>query len=266
MNLIIKDIPREFLALKINYCRQQIAALPEVKMHTYTIDGTPVEYAVAGSTRLRTNTKQGKKLLNKMKIRDYLKHQLHVYEAIWEANYYGDPIPECRPRKTFRKLYVDYAQPVILDKAYFDSLESDSNSNYSKPTEYFFNGIYYRSAAERDIAIFYTEMGIPFKYEPAVYIKGLAEPIHPDFVLYIRELNNCKFHEHFGVKQSSSYLRKTRFKYDNYTNAGLVPEIDIIFTHDTTDLNFDIRALALKLNTAVYMTLVGTSKKDDEAA
>ena len=59
-----------------------------------------------------------------------------------------------------------------MDKQFFDSLKNDADTKHPKPTDFPFNGIYYRSAAERDIAVFYTEMGLPFKCEPEITIKG----------------------------------------------------------------------------------------------
>lgn len=160
------------------------------------------------------------------------------------------------PRKVTRTLAVDYDKHVVMNKAFFDSLINDSNTKHPKQFGYFFNGINYRSASERDIAILYTELGIPFKYEPSISLAGLSNPINTDFVLYIRELDTCKFHEHFGMKESSDYLRMTKVKYGNYTNAGLVPDLDILFTHDTEEMPFDIRYLLTKLNSSIYGSLI----------
>ena len=143
-----------------------------------------------------------------------------------------------------------------MDKSYFDSLKNDDNTKYQKYKSNLFNGIYYRSAAERDIAIYYTEMGIPFKYEPSIMISGLTKAINPDFVLYIKELDSCKFHEHLGMKDYADYLRDTKVKYSNYLGAGLIPDVDIIFTHDNDDAPFDIRYLSAKLNSAVYGSII----------
>ena len=139
-----------------------------------------------------------------------------------------------------------------MNKAFFDSLKEDTNTKHAKSHNYFFNGIYYRSAAEREIAVFYTEMGIPFKYEPEITLIGLPYTINPDFVLYIKELDACKFHEHLGMKNSADYIRDTKIKYSNYTGAGLIPDLDIIFTHDTDEVPFDIRFLLVKLNASIY--------------
>lgn len=99
-------------------------------------------------------------------------------------------------------------------------------------------------------------MGIPFKYEPSVYISGLIKPINPDFALYIKELDSCKFHEHLGMKEFADYQRDAKVKYSNYIGAGLVPELDIIYTHDMEDVPFDIRYLSVKLNSAVYGSII----------
>ncbi|MBR6211268.1 MAG: hypothetical protein IKQ81_08975 [Clostridiales bacterium] len=256
MELTITNIPREYLALKINYCRQQLIELPAVRMQVSNVNGIATKKLVCGKHRNNLNTPAGERLLELKKRRDYYACQLRIYEAVWDAQYKCDFPPECYPHKVIRTMYTDTYEKVSLDREFFDSLVNDSNTDRPKPTYYPFNGILYRSSAERKIAILYTSLGIPFKYEPAVMLKGLNRPIHPDFVLYIRELDNCKFHEHFGVRQSSNYLKETSFKYNNYTHAGLVPETDIIFTHDVEEIPFDIRSLTAKLNTAVYTTLL----------
>lgn len=255
-----KSIPREYLALKINYCRQQLKLLPEVRLQVHNVSGVPTERLFVKGHRYSPNSAKGKKYMPLLKYRNELERQLKLYEAIWSFNFKGEPLEECEPHKVRRTLCIDAKNSVTLDKAYFDSLENDANKEYPKPHDYPFNGIYYRSAAEREIAIFYTEMGIPFKYEPAVMIKGVPTISYPDFVIYIPELDNCKFHEHFGMKDSAKYLKITNNKYYNYTNAGLVPELDIIFTHDVKEIPFDIRYVSSKINTAIYGTMIGTKQ------
>ena len=76
-----------------------------------------------------------------------------------------------------------------------------------------------------------------------------------DFVILIRELDLCKFHEHFGMKNSGDYNRITATKYNNYSGAGLLPELDVFYTYDTGDVPFDIRSLNTKLNSVVYDSL-----------
>lgn len=258
MELPVKHIPKEYLALKINYCRQQIKKLPELRLQK-TVESGKVRIRISGGGhRFFLGTESGNEYYSQWLMRDQFERELQAYETIWICNYRGDPSSELTPHKVIRSLCVDTNSRIVMDKKFFDSLKNDADTKHPKPTDYPFNGIYYRSAAERDIAMFYTEMGIPFKYEPEITIKGLPGPIYPDFVIYIRELDNCKIHEHFGIKNSSNYLRITGIKYNNYTNAGLVPEMDIIFTHNVEEIPFDIRGLSSKLNTAVYITAVST--------
>lgn len=256
MDISNKYIPREYLALKINYCRKQLAELPEVTLHEHIVDGVPVKRVSTSGHRYSLNSETGQQLYKCQIKRDSLERDLHLYEAVWNYNYKGVPPTEFTPRKIPKKLAVDYNQRIVMDKTFFENLKNDANTKHPKTSGYYFNGINYRSAAEREIAIFYTEMGIPFKYEPEITLLGLPNPINPDFVLYIKELDTCKFHEHLGMKHSADYIRDTKIKYSNYTGAGLIPDVDILFTHDTEEMPFDIRFLSAKLNSAIYGTIM----------
>ena len=256
MELTNRYIPREYLALKINYCKKQLAELPEVKLYNYKVNGGIDKRIVVGDHKYSVNSVKAQEYNKILLLRDEINRHLQVYEAIWNCCFKGAPLPEFEPRKIIRTLSVDYNNRVIMNKAYFDSLQEDGNSKHPKNSNYMFNGINYRSSSERDIAILYTELGIPFKYEPSVSLVGLPNPINPDFIIYIEELDTCKFHEHLGMKDSSDYLRVTKIKYGNYTNAGLIPDLDILFTNDTNEMPFDIRYLLAKLNASIYGSMI----------
>ena len=251
---------QDYLALRINYCREQLKQLPVVKLQIFNKGKKPIRKVIVGNHRYLPDSEQGEKYLKLMHNRNTLERKLEYYESVWNCKYKDLPFPECEPHKVIRTLCVDINTKVVMDKAFFDSLKNDVNTKHPKPTNYPFNGIYYRSAAEREIAIFYTEMDIPFKYEPEMSIMGIPGYIYPDFVIYIPELDNCKIHDHFGIKDSAQYLKITNIKYGNYTNAGLVPELDVIFTHDIDEIPFDIRAVSSKVNTAIYTTAIGTKQ------
>ncbi len=255
MEYLDKYIPREYLALKINYCKKQLAELPVVVLHEHNVDGVLVKRVSAGGHRHNLDSIKGKRIYDDWLKRDELVRELNLYEAIWDFYFKGPP-PDYCSRKIIRTIAVDYNQKIVMDKTFFDKLKNDANTKHPKNSNYYFNGINYRSAAEREIAVFYTEMGIPFKYEPEITLLGLPYTINPDFVLYLKELDTCKFHEHLGMKHSADYIRDTKTKYSNYTGAGLIPDIDILFTHDTDNMPFDIRYLSAKLNGAIYGTLL----------
>jgi hypothetical protein len=256
MEYLNKYIPKDYLALKINYCRKQLAMLPSVSVTDRGRNGIIRKKISVDNHVYSLDSKRGDEYYRIWLKRDEIERQLQIYEAIWGSHYKDSPLPECNPHKVKRTLNVDGENLTILNRAYFDSLKNDDNTKYPKNLYNFFDGIYYRSSVERDIAIFYTELGIPFKYEPSVMLAGLAKPINPDFVLYIEELDNCKFHEHFGMKDSSDYLSLTKVKFGNYANAGLVPNLDVLYTFDTEEFPFDIRYLSAMLNTSVYGTAI----------
>ena len=249
-------IPREYLALKINYCKERLKELPVIKLRTHAINGIKKKLVIAGAHKYRFESATGQKYYRMKLERDALENDLKIYETYWDSNFSCPPPQECKPQKIIRSFYTGNNERIIMNKAFFDSLKNDANTKHPKYKNYLYKGIYYRSAAERDIAIFYTENGIPFKYEPEIMLPGLDKPINTDFVIYIKELDNCKFHEHIGMKDSADYLRNVKIKYSNYTGAGLVPEHDIIFTHDKDGVPFDIRYLETKLNSAIYGTLI----------
>lgn len=248
-------VPREYLALKINFLRQQLEKMPVIILHKYSSDDCNSDRVVLNNHRYSSSSDKGKYYIKVKEAREKLEDELRVYEAMWNMYFKGDLPEECVPVKANRVLYVDTNSPVIMNKAYFDSLKMCENPKYPRPDNHIFRGVHYRSAAEKEIAIFYTEMGIPFVYEPDVMIKGLVKTINPDFVLYIKELDTCKFHEHFGMRDYSDYLSNTKQKFSNFANAGLVQDIDVLFTYGMDDTWFDPWHMMTILNSAICGTI-----------
>ena len=253
-------ISREYLALRINYCRQQLSKLPEVTMTSRHIKGVVRESYILKSdpksNPIYKDSKAGKELQPVFQQREAILSELSKLEGIWYSVFRCEPPADIAPRKVCRKLYYSDNEFVITDSKFFDRLQNDANPYHPEHKTVFYNGTYYRSAGEAEIARYYTEHGIPFKYEPAIWLRGLNSPIYTDFVLLIRELDTCKFHEHFGIKNSSDYSRKTATTYNNYSAAGLLPELDLIYTYNTDDVPFDIRGLETKLNSVIYNSLL----------
>ena len=219
------------------------------------LDGSLKKRIIAADHRYSFNTKTGRDIYEKGLLREKYEKELRIYEALWNCRF-SEPVPGFEPVNQARTLYVSNNTPVIMNRSYFDSLKNDANDTYPKPVFYPYNGTYYRSAAERSIAVFYTEMGIPFKYEPEVMLSGLRKPVYPDFVPYFKEIDSCKFHEHFGMMNASDYVRESKIKFNNFTNAGLLQDIDFLFTYNTEDTAYDIRFLSAKINTLILGSMV----------
>ena len=257
MNITTPYIPREYLALKINYCRQQLELLPTVTMTKRKIKGIIKDVYLHNNHAYLPNSVTGIQLQQAFQSRIEINSNLSRLTGLWDSAFIGTPPVDIKPRKIVRRFIDSVGEPVILDSKFFNSLKHDSNPYYPEHKTCYYNGTYYRSAAEADIARLYTEQGIPFKYEPEIWLNGMKNPIYTDFVILIEELDLCKFHEHFGLKNSADYSRKTATTYNNYSGAGLLPELDVFYTYDVNDVPFDIRSLSTKLNSAVYDSLFG---------
>ena len=255
MSILEPYIPREYLALQINYCKQQLAMLPEVSMTYHMIHGEKRMIFKSNNHTNWANSRTGQELKLIYEQREELLRKISKLEGLWNSEFRGLPPSYIAPRKIQRRLYISSTESVIIDSKFFDSLKNDADPNFREGKTCFYNGIYYRSAAEVDIARYYTETGTPFKYEPEIWLKGLNRPIHTDFVTLVRELDLCKFHEHFGMKNSSDYNRLTAVKYNNYSGAGLIPGLDTYFTYDVPGIPFDLRCVPVKLNSVVYSSL-----------
>lgn len=255
MSILEPYIPREYLALQINYCKQQLAMLPEVRIVQRKLQGIARTMFISGSHIYAPESPNGKTMRDIYKMRENYLCELSRLEGLWNGTYRGTPPADITPRIIPRKLHISENEFVILDSNYFNSLKNDANPYYPEHKTHYFNGIYYRSPAEADIARFYTYQKIPFKYEPEIWLKGINHPIYSDFVVLFKELNQCKFHEHFGLKNSSDYTRKTATTYINYSNAGLLPGIDVFYTYDINDVPFDLRGLYAQVNSVVYNSL-----------
>ena len=257
MSITTPYIPKEYLALKINYCKQQLLILPEIKRARRSIRGVTKDMYIMNDHPYATDSMKGRKLLQIGQQREQLECELSKLEGLWNSAFRCAPPCDISPVPVKRKLLDPAGRPVIINGRFFESLKHDSNPYFPEHKRFYYNGTYYRSAAEASIARFYTEQGIPFKYEPEIWLFGMNHAIYSDFVILIRELDLCKFHEHFGLKNSSDYTRKTATTYVNYSGAGLLPELDVFYTYDVDDVPFDTRSLSTKLNSAVYDSLLG---------
>lgn len=259
MEYLDKYIPKELLALKINYCRKRLRELPKFSVCNHRIHGNQTRIIRADSHKIILNSPKGQELYKTMVEREDLECRLKVYEAIWDR-YYRTPVPVFEPPKIVRTIRGANNERIIMNKEFFDSLKNDANTMYPKPMLYPFNGIQYRSDVERQIAIGYTEMEVPFKYEPELWLEGMTRPVFPDFLLYIPELETCKIHEHYGLMNFAKYVRDAKLKCSTYIDAGLLMDQDVFFTYNTEDQPFDLRYISAKLNGVIYGNLISSDE------
>ena len=174
-----------------------------------------------------------------LNTRNTLTHELTILQSAWDATYY-EPVPVMVLPHPVNRTFLGFGgQPILLNREFYDSLTAESNQNYPEHKKYFYNGVYYRSKGEREIAKVYTDLGIEFKYEPAVLLGSSNKYTYSDFVCWDRITQSCFLHEHMGMKSLADYSHRALTTMSNYTSAGVLPGIDIIYTFEDEDFFFD---------------------------
>ena len=257
MEIYTKYIPREYLALKINFLKGLLNEMPDARIADRKRYGKIEKRCLFGGHNYALDNPRAKRICEIATKRQEIVQQLDYCETEWKKHF-ADSIPkDIIPRSVPRILNPNNPSlSVLMDKQFFASLKNDANPYYREFKKVPYNGTLYRSQAEAEIARFYTENGIPFKYEPEIYLDGMQKPYFPDFVMLIQEINSCKFHEHLGMLNSSDYLRDNKIKITNYLNAGLIPGHDLFFTYGNDDMVFSVDEIMPTLNSIIYNSLI----------
>ena len=89
-----------------------------------------------------------------------------------------------------------------------------------------------RSKSEVIIADMLYQMGIPYRYEYPLYLRGLGE-IHPDFtVLNVRERKEI-YWEHFGRMDDADYAERAVKKINCFRQNGYYEGENTMYTYET---------------------------------
>ena len=99
-----------------------------------------------------------------------------------------------------------------------------------------------RSKTEKILADKFYSMGIPYRYEYPVNLKGYGT-VYPDFTLLnIRERKEIYF-EHFGMMDHPEYCQKAILKLENYTRSGIYIGKNLLVTFETFRNSLDMKTV-----------------------
>ncbi len=92
-----------------------------------------------------------------------------------------------------------------------------------------------RSKSEKIIADELARQGIPYKYEKPLQLNvdGVIKTFYPDFTVMNVTTGEIKYMEHFGMLDSSNYLKNTLSKLDVYEKNGLLIGREVILIHES---------------------------------
>ena len=228
----LKLLPKELHALEINCIKQRLAALPVVKIRYVRRNGKESKIALADGHQYSVYSSQGAGLAVIADERMRLNEELVRLQAAWDAVYF-EPVTKMLMPHPVKRTFLGYGgHPIVLDRSFYDSLTAESNPKYPEHKKYFYNGVYYRSKSEREIARVYTDLGFEFKYEAGILLNSSTKMTYSDFVLWDRITESCFVHEHLGLKSLADYAHNAVTTISNYTSAGMLPNVDVIYTFE----------------------------------
>lgn len=99
-----------------------------------------------------------------------------------------------------------------------------------------------RSKSEKMIADKLFEMGIPYRYEYPVQLKGYGT-IYPDFTILNTNLRKEIILEHLGMMDNPEYCIKALEKIQTYEKNGIFPGEQLLLTFETAVMPLDTRIL-----------------------
>ena len=99
-----------------------------------------------------------------------------------------------------------------------------------------------RSKSEKIIADKYRVLGIPYRYEYPVYLRGLGN-VYCDFTLLDMQERAEVRHEHLGMMQKGSYILKNLRKIDAYCKNGYAVGREILYSFESDEHVLDMEAL-----------------------
>ena len=99
-----------------------------------------------------------------------------------------------------------------------------------------------RSKSELIIADRLHYMGVPYKYECPLYIKGMGN-IYPDFTILNIKNREEIYLEHFGMMDNPEYIKTFLKKQSTYINNGIIPGKNLFMTFESGDYPLNIKEL-----------------------
>lgn len=124
-----------------------------------------------------------------------------------------------------------------LDVEYEGNHFHEENKKYE--TE---RGEFVRSKSEKIIADKLYALGIPYRYEYPIQIKGRGI-IYPDFTILVVKSRTEMYLEHFGMMDVSEYCEKALLRIQELARYGIVIGRNLLTTFESSVVPLDIKTL-----------------------
>lgn len=131
----------------------------------------------------------------------------------------------------------DYA-PLFPSPLQWEMLEAEKNSFKREEKKHYYNGVYFRSKSEVVVAMVLESLGLEFKYETELRVKG--RNIYPDFVIRRKRDGKIFIWEHFGLISNDEYRQKMYRRLEELHEAGFNLWDNLLISFDSEDGSIDV--------------------------
>lgn len=256
-NLLVKKVKRlDTLILK---AEASLKKAPTGRLILSCSKGTVQYYHKTDSTQKKGKyiSKKNKKLIHALAQKDY------DYEFLRTITEQKNKIlkimrllPDIEPEELIRNVSESrriFIYPHELsDEEYIKQWQNVvyKGKTFMEDTAVFIteNGEKVRSKSEKIIADKLYLLGIPYRYECPLKVRGYGV-VYPDFTLLNIESREEIYMEHFGMMDKPEYCQKAILKLETYARNGIYPGKGLIVTFETSAKALDMQIFEKMLNT-----------------
>ena len=233
------EFPMKVLAVKLEYRRLKL----EKMVHGYFDEKNGKRYIVITydpsipkiSTRhqriLSPRSKLGKCYIEQINEYQNLKAEYDVLLNEWYSRYSFAP-----PKVKFP--IIQYSDPHRMNNEYYNAREGKLGKyTPDNPTVSEHGDL--KSKNELMGLDLLKEIGIPFKYEPEIYLAEINETINPDCLINFYEIDRCAYLEILGMTDKIEYYVKTCNKIYGFSKEIYRPGREVIYVIMYDKYNFD---------------------------
>lgn len=170
------------------------------------------------------------------KIKQFLNLLSDASDTALEEIYSSLP----QPRQQLVKPYI------LSDEAYVEQWLNVEHSGKEFAEEYPMHqterGEMVRSKSEKILADKMFSMGIPYRYEYPLRLKGYGT-VYPDFTILKVSTREEIYLEHFGMMDDPQYCQKAMLKLQTYARNHIYPGKRLLLTFETQQIPLDMKTV-----------------------
>ena len=195
--------------------------------------------------------KKERRLIAALAQKDY---DLKFLKALEKQKSQLDKILQLLPQTQLEDVFSSLSVPrqqlvkphVLSDEEYVEQWLNVEYTGKEFPEEYTMHqterGEMVRSKSEKILADKMYALGIPYRYEYPLWLRGYGT-IYPDFTILKISTREEIYLEHFGMMDDPQYCQKAMLKLQTYARNHIYPGHGLLLTFETQQTSLDMKAV-----------------------